>query len=326
MSVFTRIEHSELAAFLTRYAVGSLVSFSGIESGIENTNYFVTTDRGEYVLTIFETVDRADLPFFLGLTAFLAEHAIPCAHPLRDSEGSYIGSLQGKAAALVVRLFGGSVIDPGVAHCAAIGHTLGSLHKAAAGFGMSRDNPRGPHWWRQAAESLAGKLDPVDADCLREELRFQTLYRFADLPRGVIHADLFRDNALFDGDRIAGVIDFYYACSDTWLYDLAITVNDWCSRENGHLDFARAGSLVDAYQGIRPLTAMERGAWPTMLRAAALRFWLSRLRDLHFPRAGELTHTKDPLVFRRILDARRSETARLRNMWRRSSVNEANRP
>ena len=315
MSVFTRIEQGELAAFLLPYPVGSLVSFSGIQSGIENTNYFVTTSSREYVLTIFETVDPADLPFFLDLTAFLAEQGIPCAHPVRNGEGQYIASLQGKPAALVVRLYGSSVTAPTATQCAAIGHTLGTLHQAGGRFGMTRNNPRGPHWWRQTADELKGYLATDDETRLREELRFQALYRFADLPRGIIHADLFRDNALFDGDVLTGVIDFYYACSDTWLYDLAITVNDWCSQEDGHLDFERAAPLVAAYQKTRPLTHIERGAWPTMLRAAALRFWLSRLRDLHFPRAGELTHTKDPLVFRRILDARRDETVRLRTLW-----------
>ena len=317
MSVFTRIEQDELASFLAHYSAGTLVSFTGIESGIENTNYFVSTDKSEYVLTIFETVSPSDLPFFLDLTAFLAEHAVPCAHPQRNKDGGYIGSLHGKPAALVTRLYGASVVDPNLAHCAAIGQALGSLHKVGSAFGLTRSNPRGPHWWRQAAGRLTGHLGAEDEERLRDELRFQALYRFADLPRGIIHADLFRDNALFDGERLTGVIDFYYACTDTWLYDLAITVNDWCSFEDGRLDFGRAQALVLAYQGIRPLTPMERGAWPAMLRAAALRFWLSRLGDLHFPRPGELTHTKDPLVFRRILDARRSETARLRHLWPR---------
>ncbi len=315
MSVFTRIEQNELARFLAHYAAGTLVSFTGIESGIENTNYFVSTDMGEYVLTIFETVSSSDLPFFLDLTAFLAEHAVPCAHPQRNTDGEYVASLHGKPAALVTRLYGVSVMDPGLAQCAAIGQALGSLHKAGSAFRLARPNPRGPQWWRQAAGRLAGHLAAEDETRLREELRFQALYRFADLPRGIIHADLFRDNALFDGERLTGVIDFYYACTDTWLYDLAITVNDWCSFEDGRLDFERAQALVLAYQRNRPLTHMERGAWPAMLRAAALRFWLSRLGDLHFPRPGELTHTKDPLVFRRILDARRSETARLRRLW-----------
>ncbi len=318
MSVFTRIEEGELAAFLAAYPVGTLRSYTGIESGIENTNYFVSTTGGEYVLTLFERVDPADLPFFLHLTAFLAEQGIPCAHPVPDAGGDYVGTLHGKKAALVMRLFGRSVAAPAKAHCAAIGDVLGRLHKAGASFtfGGERPNPRGPRWWRAAAERLAGHLGAEDAAILAEELRFQSLYRFSDLPRGIIHADLFRDNALFDGERLTGVIDFYYACSDTWLYDLAITVNDWASEEDGRLDFQRADALLAAYQDVRPLTSIERGAWPALLRAAALRFWLSRLTDLHFPRAGELTHTKDPLAFRRILMARRRETPRLRGLWR----------
>ncbi len=316
MSVFTRIEETELVAFLNGYAIGTLRSFTGIESGIENTNYFVSTTGGEYVLTLFETVDPHELPFFLDLMAYLAEQGIPCAHPVRPQSGSYIGTLHGKPAALVMRLYGRSVTAPTAAQCAAIGAVLAQLHVAGKGFGRSRPNPRGPHWWRATAERLKGHLDAADSALLAEELRFQGLYRFADLPRGIIHADLFRDNALLDGDRLAGVIDFYYACSDTWLYDLAITVNDWASTETGALDLTRAQALVTAYQSVRPLTSIERGAWPVMLRGAALRFWLSRLTDLHFPRAGELTHTKDPLVFARILRERRRETPRLRALWR----------
>lgn len=315
MSVFTTVESAELATFLAQYPVGTLHGFAGIPSGIENTNYFVTTSHGEYVLTLFETVDPADLPFFLNLTAFLAEHAIPCAHPVRTHAGPYVSVLHGKAAALVARLYGTSTMEPTATHCAHIGATLGRLHQAGRHFDGMRENPRGPHWWRQTAASLKERLTPEDATFLHEELRFQGLYRFADLPRGIIHADLFRDNALFDGHTLTGVIDFYYACHDTWLYDLAITVNDWCSHADGSLDFARAQAMVEAYQQMRALTNIERGAWPTMLRAAALRFWLSRLRDALFPRAGELTHTKDPLVFRRILAARRAEAPTLRRLW-----------
>ncbi|MDA8389445.1 MAG: homoserine kinase [Gammaproteobacteria bacterium] len=315
MSVFTRVEKHELSVFLQDYAVGTLQTLTGIPTGIENTNYFVQTDRGEYVLTIFETVDPHELPFFLDLTAFLAEHEVPCAHPVRSLKGDYVGALHGKPAALVQRLYGSSVLDPDVVHCRAIGQALATLHVAAQGFLVQRENPRGPRWWRQTADELAPHLDAADLAYLREELRFQGLYRLADLPRGIIHADLFRDNALFADHTLTGVIDFYYACHDTLAYDLAITVNDWCSRTDGSLDFARAAALTTAYQARRPMTAMERGAWPALLRAAALRFWLSRLRDWHFPRPGELTHTKDPLVFRRILDARRRETAALRGLW-----------
>ncbi len=315
MSVFTRVEKHELAVFLRGYAVGGLKSLKGIPTGIENTNYFVTTDCGEYVLTIFETIDPQELPFFLDLTGFLAEHEVPCAHPVHNTGGGYIGTLHGKPAALVERLYGSSVLEPDTGHCRAIGLALAALHEAARDFPVRRENPRGPAWWRQTAEQLSPCLDEADRTYLQEELRFQGLYRLADLPRGIIHADLFRDNALFADHTLTGVIDFYYACHDTLAYDLAITVNDWCSMPDGRLDFARAEALTGAYRERRPLTAMERGAWPALLRAAALRFWLSRLRDWHFPRQGEMTHTKDPLVFRHILDARRRETAQLRALW-----------
>lgn len=301
MSVYTAIEREELADFLRAYEVGELVAYEGIPDGIENTNYFVDTTRGRFVLTLFEWLPEADLPWFLELMAFLAEQGIPCAHPVADREGRYLRRLRGKPAALVQRLKGRSVSHPGEAHCRAIGGVLARMHVAGRGFPRRRSNDRGPRWWRETARKLDGRLAPEDRELLEAELRFQASHRTDALPRGVIHADLFRDNALFVGERLTGIIDFYYACNDVLLYDVAVTVNDWCSDAEGRLDGARTTALLAAYEAVRPLGAAEREAWPVMLRAAALRFWLSRLHDLHFPRPGEITHTKDPDVFKRIL-------------------------
>ncbi len=312
MSVYTPIGHEELAAFLRAYDVGELVAYEGIQDGIENTNYFVDTTAGRYVLTLFEWLPEADLPWFLDLMAFLAERGIPCAHPVADRAGSYLRRLKGKPAALVQRLEGRSVPQPSEAHCRAIGTALARMHLAGQDFPRERANDRGPRWWRETVDRLRGRIDADDLTILEAELRFQSLYRFQDLPRGVVHADLFRDNALFVGERLTGIIDFYYACNDVLLYDVAVTVNDWCSDAAGRLEPARTRALIGAYERVRPLTAIERGAWPAMLRAAALRFWLSRLHDLHFPRPGEITHTKDPDVFRRILLDRIAEQERLR--------------
>ncbi len=314
MSVYTTIERSTLEQFLRRYDLGALVSFEGISAGIENTNYFVTTERGEYVLTIFEELSAEELPYFLDLMAFLAEHGVPCAHPEADREGRYLQSLMAKPAALVRRLAGASVEHPNTVQCAAIGAALAVMHREGRRFPRRRDNPRGPRWWAETARQVLPRLAPEDAELLQEELRFQRLHKLADVPRGVIHADLFRDNALFVKDALTGIIDFYYACNDALLYDLAVTVNDWCSTADGSLDAARLTALLEAYRPIRSFTPMERGAWPVMLRAAALRFWLSRLKDLHFPKEGEITHTKDPDVFRRILCHRIAHHEELRHV------------
>ena len=315
MSVFTSVSRLELEEFLIQFDVGQIVSFQGIASGIENTNYFVTTEHGEYVLTLFEKLDAVELPFFLNLTAFLAEHGVPCAHPLRTHRGHYLSQLKDKPAALVRKLFGASIERVDTHHCAAVGHALATLHVAGSIFPQTRANDRGPHWWKITAQALFPKLSGEDAVVLKEELRFQSLYRHSDLPRGIIHADLFRDNVLFDGVALSGVIDFYYACTDVLLYDVAVTLNDWCSGADGKLQVASAQALLTAYQAVRPMNAIERGTWPTLLRAAALRFWLSRLYDLHFPRAGEITHTKDPEVFKRILLARIADEYQLRGLW-----------
>lgn len=309
MSVFTSVSEVELSIWLRGYELGELVSLAGIASGIENTNYFVTTTRGQYVLTLFEKLQAAEIPFFLNLMAHLAEHGTPAPHPLADRSGRYLGELHGKPACLVIRLRGASITDPDSHHCAAVGTLLATMHVGAQSFSEAIPNPRGPKWWKATAPIVAPKLDAGAAQLLRDELAFQALFRSEDLPRSVIHADLFRDNVLFEGDQLSGVIDFYYACQDACLYDVAIAANDWCVCPDGSLDSRRIAAMLNAYHEIRPLTAIERGAWPVMLRAAALRFWLSRLYDLYFPRPGEMTHAKNPDEFRRILESH------IRNQW-----------
>ncbi|HEB58236.1 MAG TPA: homoserine kinase [Gammaproteobacteria bacterium] len=301
MSVYTTIEHDELVDFLRRFSLGELIDFAGISAGIENTNYFVTTTAGEYVLTIFEELTAEELPFFLDLMAFLAEHGVPSAHPLADREGRYLQAFKGKPAALVQRLRGHNIEQPDRTQCAAIGDALGTMHRQIAGFTGRRPNPRGAAWRRDTAARVLPRLAEDEAALLRAELEFESRFRLEDLPRGVIHADLFRDNALFEGEELTGIIDFYYACEDALLYDLAVTVNDWCTTDDGGLDDARVMAMVEAYARQRPFTALEVGAWAVELRAAALRFWLSRLQDKLFPRDGAITHIKDPTHFQRIL-------------------------
>lgn len=304
MSVFTTVSPEDLRHWLQDYAVGELQDLRGIAAGIENTNYFVTTSTGRYVLTLFEKLTARELPFYLNLMAHLAERGVPSAHPVANRSGHYLGTLKGKPAALVARLDGSDVSKPTAAQCGAVGAVLARLHLAGGSYPVTMDNPRGPKWWTGVLPDILPFLPAPEAALLQDEVRFQSQYRFSNLPRGAIHADLFRDNVLFAGERVAGVIDFYFACTDVLLYDIAITVNDWCINTDGVLDTARTRALLDAYAAVRPYTAVERGAWPVMLRAAALRFWVSRLYDFHLPRAGELTHAKDPGHFRRILELR----------------------
>ena len=301
MSVYTTIERDELEAFLQNYSVGKLIAYEGISAGIENTNYFVDTEGGRFVLTIFESLTNDELPYFLDLTAHLAEHDVPSAHPKADNNGHYLRQLKGKPAALVQRLVGCKVEHPSVTQCAAMGKALGHLHVVGQSFAGNRENERGPHWWHDTAMAVMPHLSTEEQTLLNNELHFQHQHEHDNLPRGVIHADLFRDNALFDDNELTGLIDFYYACNDVLLYDVAVTVNDWCTNQDGSLDAARLDALVSAYQQERPFTDAEQQSWPVMLRAGALRFWLSRLKDKHFPREGEITTVHDPDVFKRIL-------------------------
>jgi len=314
MSVFTTVSNAQLEHWLKGYALGSLQDLQGISAGIENTNYFVTTRGGRFVLTLFESIGFDDLPYYLDLMAFMAEHGVPSAHPLPDRQGRYLRTLKTKPAALVQRLSGTSVRQPNRAQCQAIGAALGHLHAQGKGFPGFREHTRGPYWRRQTAEALLPHLPDADAELLREELAFQSRYSRAGLPWGVIHADLFRDNALFVADQLTGILDFYFACNSVLLFDVAVTVNDWCCYE-GRLDQENALALLTAYHQERPLEACERGVWPAMLRVAALRFWLSRLRDQLFPRPGALIQIKDPNEFRDILRAHIAQSAVLPELW-----------
>jgi len=304
MSVYTSVSQAQLSAWLGHFVLGELLELKGIAAGIENTNYFVTTTAGRYVLTLFEKLQPEELPYYLGLMAHLAARGIPCPRPIPDASGKVLDALCGKPATLVTRLPGHDIEHPSVRQCSLVGEALGRMHREGLDYPHSMPNPRGFDWWHGAALEVAPHMPACEAALLEGELRFQTLHRRDDLPRGAIHADLFRDNVLFDGDAIGGIIDFYFACTDALLYDLAITVNDWCIDAGGALDAERTSALLAAYRAVRPVTLPERDAWPAMLRAGALRFWISRLFDLHCPRPGELTFAKDPAHFQRILQAR----------------------
>ena len=309
LSVYTPVSDAELAAWLANYSVGRVEACEPIQVGIENTNYFVTTTQGRYVLTLFERLPAQELPFYLGLMAHLARHGIPAPAPIADLADQFLGRLNGKPAALVTRLPGGSLERPGAAECAELGALLARMHLAGRSYSAYLENPRGPKWWRVAANEVRAFLDAAQRTLLDEELAFHAGQRFPDLPRGPVHADLFRDNALFEAGRISGVIDFYFAGVDCLLYDVAVCANDWCLADlerDPALEPTRTQALLQAYQAVRPWTALERTAWPVMLRAAALRFWLSRLHDFHLPRPGMLVHAHDPQHFRRILECRRA--------------------
>lgn len=314
MSVYTTVTEPQLQHFLQNYELGELVEFEGITAGIENTNYFVTTDHGEFVLTLFEILTMSELPFYVELMAFLNEHNIPSAHPVATRDHSYLAELNDKPAILMQRLHGKSVDQPTVGQCEAIGRVLADLHLRGKSFKMQYENSRGARWRQETGKQLLPLLLENDARLLESELADYENLSFDGLPQGVIHADLFRDNVLFDGEQLTGLLDFYNACNDILLYDLAITVNDWCVGDGGKMDFEFAHALCDAYFQVRPLTADEQNAWPMMLRIAAMRFWLSRLWSFHHPQGGELTFQKNPNEFKTILLARIEEQQLLREL------------
>jgi len=306
MAVFTAVTLDDLIQWIKQFPLGQALALTGIASGIENSNFFLTTERGEYVLTVFENLDFEQLPFYVQLMRHLAERGIPVPAPLANAQGELVVPLHGKPAAIVSKLDGSSQMDPQPVHCLEVGAMLARMHLAAQDFPLSQPNLRGLDWWRSTAPGVLPYLAPDTACLLREEIALQEAFAaspaYARLPRGPVHGDLFRNNVMFVGEKLTGCFDFYFAGVDTWLFDLAVTVNDWCiDLDSGRLDAPRVRALLDAYRAVRPFTDDEIGAWPVLLRAAALRFWLSRLYDLHVPRAAELLTPHDPTHFERIL-------------------------
>lgn len=309
MAVFTEVSFDEAAAFLNVLDLGQLQRIKGATGGIENTNYFVDTDQGDYVLTLFERLTYEQLPFYLHLMKHLAAHGIPVPDPAANSKGEILHRLKNKPAAVVNKLRGHSELNPTVAHCAAVGEMLARMHLAGLDYPRKQPNLRGLPWWNETVPVLLSHLTPGQQSLLLGELAYQNHIAassaYGSLPRGPIHADLFRDNVLFEGIELTGFFDFYFAGCDTFLFDIGICLNDWCvDLASGAHDAPRAEALLTAYQRVRQLTAQERTLLPAMQRAGALRFWVSRLWDIFLPRDAAVLQAHDPGHFERILRQR----------------------
>ena len=296
MSVYTRVGRDELAAWLQPLGLGELIEYAGISAGMQNSNYFVTTQQGRYVLTLFERIAPDSLDFYLRLMGHLADHGISCPQPLSDLSGASWRMLAGKPAALLTCLPGKIEDQPNPDQCFALGAMLAKMHLASRDLENPLANPCGADWRQRMGVALMPLLSPEERELLSAELSDQADENYADLPRGVIHADLFRDNVLWAEDgSLSGVLDFYFAGEDSFLFDLAVVANDWCGND------ATTAQLFAGYASQRLLEPAEIKAWPAICRAAALRFWLLRLEVRHRPRSGEVVTIKDPDHFARLL-------------------------
>ena len=309
MAVFTPVTEEQAALLMSQLGLGELTELRGIEGGIENTNYFATTDLGEYVLTLFERLNHSQLPFYLYLMKHLAEKGIPVPNPAANQDGDILHTLCDKPAAVVNRLLGKSQLSPQAIHCTAVGAMLAQMHLAGEDYNRSQPNLRGLAWWNDTVPVVLPYLEEDQARLLQSELAFQNHIAqgaaYQALPKGPVHADLFRDNVMFEGEKLTGFFDFYFAGNDTWLFDLSVCMNDWCIDLNsGEHAPERALAMLNAYQEVRPLRSAERQLLPAMLRAGALRFWISRLWDFHLPREASMLKPHDPTHFERVLRAR----------------------
>lgn len=305
MSVYTQVTRSQLDQFFCAYALGEVISFEGIEDGINNTNYFVETTQGRFVLTLFETLTAGELPYFIKLLSHLVKHHIPCPEPQPDRKANILRELNNKPAAVFKRLSGIATTSPSIEQCQEIGKQLANVHCCTQNHVFPITNNHDLNGRLTLLNKIDARLSATDRTLINDELLFQAAGTSANLPQGVIHADLFRDNVLFVDNRLSGILDFYSACTGALLFDIAITANDWCC-ENGDINPDKMTALLLAYESLRPLEHKEKQHWQTMLRAAALRFWLSRLEHQLYPRPGDLIQQKDPLIFKHILQQHRS--------------------
>lgn len=300
MSVYSAVTHAQLDRFFSHYNLGEVRDFEGIEDGIDNTNYFVITSKGEFVLTLFESVSADDLPHFINLLTYLGKNNLPCPSLRLDKQSRSLRLLNGKQAAVFDRVPGSSALTPSIAHCHEIGLHLGRLHRLTQGYDFPIKANHDLSWCKAGFNKIDSHLSVTDRTLINDELNFQAKHGAVSMPRGVIHGDLFRDNALFIDEQLSGLLDFYSAGTGSLLLDIAITANDWC-HENETINPGKLAALLCAYEIARPLEPSEKQHWPVQLRAAALRFWLSRLEHQHFPRPGAITQQKDPLIFRQLL-------------------------
>ena len=322
MAVYTEVSVDEASTLLQQLKLGDLKAMEGCSGGIENTNYFVTTELEgqihEYVLTLFERLTFEQLPFYLRLMKHLAQRGIPVPDPAANARGDLVFKAKGKPAAVVNKLRGQSELKPTSTHCFEVGRTLARMHLAGRDFPLQQPNLRGLPWWNETVPVVLPHLNVTQAALIQSELAYQNhvaaTSAYAALPRGPIHADLFRDNVMFDklGGRpeLTGFFDFYFAGVDTWLFDIAVTLNDWCiDLDTGKPDAERTRSLLAAYNAERPLEPAERALLPAMLRGGALRFWISRLWDFYLPREASMLKAHDPGHFERVLRERATRPA-----------------
>lgn len=298
MAVYTEVADEDLAGFVASYGLGAVLSCKGIAEGVENTNYLVVTERGRFILTLYEKrVDPAELPFFLGLMEHLARAGITCPTPVRDLAGCNLRNLAGRPAAIVTFLDGVWPRKPRPEHCAEVGTALARLHLAGKGFAMRRPNALGPPGWRPLFERFRARADEIAPQLgavIADELDHLDRAWPTDLETGVIHADLFPDNVFFLDDHLSGLIDFYFACTDALAYDVAVCLNAWCFGADGSFDATKGRRLIEAYAAVRPLSPREREALPTLARGAALRFLLTRAHDWIYTPPDALVKRKDP--------------------------------
>ena len=303
MSVYTSVNIKELKIWLQDYAFDDLTDYQGIKSGITNTNYFLMTVHDRFVLTLFEKNTIEDLPYFVDLMSHLATHSFLCPKPILKNNGTALSILKNKPALIVTCLKGKEVTNPEVNHCKAVGKSLAELHVKSANFVAQHQNTRDLSWIKKTAETLFNELPQDESKLLREEILYQEKQNYK-LPKSTIHGDLFKDNVLFLNNEVSGFIDFYYACTDYLILDVAIAVNDWCVNSDGSFDESRLNAFLDAYKKIRSFNDNEDRAWNDVLRLASLRFWVSRLNDFYHAEEGELTFIKDPNHFKKILKKR----------------------
>ena len=305
MAVYTDITEDELERFLADYDAGALMSYKGIAEGVENSNFLLHTDKAPYILTLYEKrVDPGDLPFFLGLMQHLADRGLSCPLPVARRDGGLLGELAGRPAALISFLEGMWLRKPAARHCRQVGEALARMHLAGQGFGITRRNALSVAGWRPLWDKSEARADEVEAGLTAEisaELDHLEAHWPAGLPGGVIHADLFPDNVFFLGDRLSGLIDFYFACNDFLAYDLSVCLNAWCFEKDWSYNITKGMAMIEGYQSVRPLTAAEAGALPLLCRGSALRFFLTRLYDWIMTPPGAMVTKKDPKEYLRKL-------------------------